>query len=332
MDKTITPYAQAIAARQLGTPPELLRMEAVTGGYSLNRRSLVGVDNRWLFVKEVDTTLLSGDGSEELSWLNKDAKVMSWLRRRSVSCAPGWSELGGDGRILLMEALRAEEGWHWTPPQGVDISRRYVDAVVNAIQSLEDTPVSEEEVAVYQLQPFFRNEMADDSGFGVLLGDAAVRRALREKFTIMARSELPDIVRRACDMVVGLLSNMPDLHDLQQAALSLKHQPDNLLNHCDVRSDNVAWHESTGRVVLVDWNWASLAPRGFGATEFLMDIVRRGGDATPWLGELNKDLLAAAVGMYITKCLQSSVGLSDGLRQMQAETAAVALLLYRAID
>lgn len=86
----VTENAARFAAVRLGVVTEKLEILPVNGGYSLNRRALVGADDAWIFVKEVDIDLLPGEGQEELWWLKKtffalkhfEAKdLQSWLPR-----------------------------------------------------------------------------------------------------------------------------------------------------------------------------------------------------------------------------------------------------------
>ena len=92
----------------------------MSGGYSRNRRALVGFDNQWVFVKEVDIALLSEDGQRELQWLAKDFAVTDYLRSRGVNFVPGWATLDKSKQVMLMSALRREDGWHWRPPTDPD--------------------------------------------------------------------------------------------------------------------------------------------------------------------------------------------------------------------
>lgn len=62
----ITPRAQRYAAAYLGVEPDDLSVQAVNGGFSRNRKSVVGADGRWIFVKEVDVTILEDSGAKEL--------------------------------------------------------------------------------------------------------------------------------------------------------------------------------------------------------------------------------------------------------------------------
>ena len=108
-------------------------------------------------------------------------------------------------------------------------------------------------------------------------------------------------------------------------------QTEDCFNHSDVRSDNLAFNPQTGELKLVDWNWASYAPQGSGATEFLVDMARHGHDVTPWLGELNVEMLASFVGFFLTRSLKSPLKPGDNLRQMQALSAAVAYDLLQSM-
>ena len=115
-----------------------------------------------------------------------------------------------------------------------------------------------------------------------------------------------------------------ELADISIHAKQFAKQPEDCFDHSDVRSDNLAFHPQTGELKLVDWNWASYAPRGSGATEFLVDMARHGRDVTPWLDELNVEMLAAFVGFYLIRSLKPPLQPGDNLRQMQALSAAVA--------
>ena len=124
--------------------------------------------------------------------------------------------------------------------------------------------------------------------------------------------------------MIDLLGESDKLVDISVRAKRFAKQPEGCFDHSDVRSDNLAFHPQTGELKLVDWNWASYAPRGSGATEFLIDMARHGQDVTPWLDELNTEMLAAFVGFYLIRSLKPPLKPGDNLRQMQALSAAAA--------
>ena len=124
--------------------------------------------------------------------------------------------------------------------------------------------------------------------------------------------------------MMELVSRSDELADISVRAKQFAKEPEDCFNHCDVRSDNLAFHPQTGELKLVDWNWASYAPQGSGATEFLVDMARHGHDVTLWLDELNTEMLAAFIGFYLIRSLKPPLQPGDTLRQMQALSAATA--------
>jgi len=57
-------------------------------------------------------------------------------------------------------------------------------------------------------------------------------------------------------------------------------------------------------------------------------MSRRGVDVTPWINDLNIEMLAATVGFYAKRCLKDPLAVGNTLRDLQAQSAAVALNLY----
>jgi hypothetical protein len=128
--------------------------------------------------------------------------------------------------------------------------------------------------------------------------------------------------------MIDLLNDKLALEDLSNQAALLIKQPNDRFGHCDVRSDNIAYNSSTGQVKFVDWNWASFVAAGFGSTEFLIDMSKCGVDVTPWVDELNIELLAAITGYFLKRCLYDPLAPGNTLRDAQAQSAAAALNLY----
>ena len=196
-------------------------------------------------------------------------------------------------------------------------------AVLAATRELENTQLADEVIEELQLQPFTTAELGLDDGIDRIIADADIRRQLIDNY----RTLLPEqskVNQRCCQKMIELLSRSDELADISVRAKQFAKQPEDCFNHCDVRSDNLAFHPQTGELKLVDWNWASYAPRGSGATEFLIDMARHGQDVTPWLDELNAEMLAAFVGFYLIRSLKPPLQPGDNLRQMQALSAATA--------
>ena len=299
----------------------------VHGGFSRNRRAIIDIDSRSIFAKEVDTTILPDGGSIELAWLKKDYNVITELTKQGLDIAPDWAELHLGGELLLLPGYKKEDGWHWSPPEDEPMRTSYIQAVVDAIKRLETVKLRQELTNKLSLHPFFRDEIAQYEGIAPLFSNRTLRNQLIEKYNIL-KEKGGHLATMSIEMVATLLSDAT-LVDIQKRTASLTDLPNDSLNHCDVRSDNLAYNENTGEVKFVDWNWTSYAPRQFGTTEFLIDMARRGVDISPWYDDLSVDLLAATVDYYMIRSLKPPLAPGNTLRDMQAETAVAANYLYR---
>lgn len=327
-DSTISSMGRKVLADELGCVVADIQVVSVDGGYSRNRRSLVGYANRWIFAKEVDNELLSGDGEEELRWLRKDYECTNILRQIIPEIVPEWGKLVANKHILLMPSYRAEDGWLWSLPSAAGEQRLYIQAVINATKQLETAKFSQDDIDNLKLQPYFRDKLALDDGLALIIHNDEIRNQLEDKYAAMVQDGSLIMLRPAIRKMQVLLQDKRALRDLSIWAASLIEQPSDYFGHCDVRSDNIAYNPSTGQVKFIDWNWASFASAKFGSTEFLVDMARRGVDITTWIKELNPEMLAAVVGYYAKRCLQNPLSPENTLRDMQAQSAAVALDLY----
>lgn len=322
-DALLTGRALQCAAAELGVNVSDLQITSVSGGFSRNRRALVSAGDKTIFVKEVDVDLLPDDGERELAWLKKDYKVMRLLQKVHPKFVADWTELAGDGHVLMTTSYASADGWLWQPPAEKSVSKRYISAVVTATRELEQTELPHAVIEELQLQPFAAAELGLDDGIDRIIAGAYIRRQLIDNYQTL----LPDqseVNQRRCQKMMELLNNSDELADISARAKQFAKQPEDCFNHSDVRSDNLAFQPQTGELKLVDWNWASYAPRGSGATEFLIDMVRHGQDVTPWLDELNAEMLAAFVGFYLIRSLKPPLQPGDNLRQMRALSAATA--------
>ncbi len=332
-NNTITIKGREASADELGCNVSDIQLVNVDGGYSRNRRSLVGYAGRWIFAKEVDLDLLPSEGIEELRWIHKDFACVNTLISTVPELVPEWEKLVADGHVLLMPSYRAENGWSWSLPETESEQRRYVQAVVDATKKLETVEFSKDAVDELNLHPYFRDKLALDDGLALIIQNEETRSQLEDKYEAISQDESLIRLHPAIHRMQVILRDERALRDLSVKATSLIKQPNDCFGHCDVRSDNIAYNSSTGQVKFVDWNWASFATAGFGATEFLIDMSRRGVDVTPWLDYLNIEMLAAVVGFYAKRCLEDPLAPGNILRDVQAQSAAVTLDLYeRAIE
>ena len=322
-NKLLTDRALQCAAAELGADLSELRVTSVSGGFSRNRRALVSAGDRTIFVKEVDANVLPDEGERELGWLKKDYEVTRLLQKLHPKFVADWIKLDGDGHVLLTTSYASADGWLWRPPAEKSVAKRYISAVVAAARELEDTQLPDEVIEKLGLQPFTTAELGLDDGIDRIIAGADIRRQLIDNYRTLL-PEQPEVNQRRCQKMIDLLGESDKLVDISVRAKQFAKQPEDCFNHSDVRSDNLAFHPQTGELKLVDWNWASYAPRGSGATEFLIDMARYGQDVTPWLDELNVEMLAAFVGFCLVRSLKPPLQPGDDLRQMQALSAAAA--------
>lgn len=322
-DKLLTDRSLQCAATELGADVSDLQITSVSGGFSRNRRALVSAGDKTIFVKEVDVDLLPDDGERELAWLKKDYEVTRLLQKIHPQYVADWTALAGDGHVLMTASYASTDGWLWQPPAEKFLAERYTSAVVAATHELERTELPHKVIEELQLQPFTTAELGLDDGIDRVIAEADIRRQLIDNY----RTLLPEQSKAnqwRCQKMIDLLGESDKLVDISVRAKQFAKQLEDCFNHSDVRSDNLAFHPQTGELKLVDWNWASYAPQGSGATEFLIDMARHGHDVTPWLGELNTEMLAAFVGFYLIRSLKPPLKPGDNLRQMQALSAASA--------
>ena len=329
-DELLTSRALQCAAAELNVDSSELRITPVSGGFSLNRRALVSSGDRTIFVKEVDANLLSDEGERELGWLKKDYAVTRLLQKTYPQYVADWTELADDGHVLMTSSYASSDGWLWQPPTDNSVAERYISTVITAVRELEKIKLPQELIEELQLQPFVARELGLDDGIDQIIADADIRRRLINNYQKLLPNQL-EVNQRRCQAIIELLEKCDELIDISVRAKEFAKQTEDCFNHSDVRSDNLAFNPQTGELKLVDWNWASYAPQGSGATEFLVDMARHGHDVTPWLGELNAEMLASFVGFFLTRSLKPPLKPGDNLRQMQALSAAVAYDLLQSI-
>ena len=322
-DKLLTDRALQCAAAELNVDSSELRITPVSGGFSLNRRALVSSGDRTIFVKEVDANLLSDEGERELGWLKKDYAVTRLLQKTYPQYVADWTKLADDGHVLMTSSYASSDGWLWQPPTDNSVAERYISTVITAVRELEKIKLPQKLIEELQLQPFVARELGLDDGIDQIIADADIRRRLIDNYQKLLPSQL-EINQRRCQAIIELLEKRDELIDISVRAKEFAKQTEDCFNHSDVRSDNLAFNPQTGELKLVDWNWVSYAPQGSGATEFLVDMARHGHDVTPWLGELNVEMLASFVGFFLIRSLKPPLKPGDNLRQMQALSAAVA--------
>ena len=316
------------AATHLGCSIDDIKLTDVSGGYSRNRRSIAEYNGQYVFVKEVDVDLLSDEGEREIAWLRKDYELVIYLSERGFAGISDWAKLSEDGKVLLLPCYRPEDGWVWTFPEDKTQCKEYIDAVVTTTKQLEVMQITDEDIKKYTMEPFLSDEIGGDMSLTKLADDGEMRGRVIEKLSSMLESGEYDVAKQELRNIISLLGDVSRFDELKKAAEDLLVQPNRYIGHCDVRSDNLAYNTRTKQVRLVDWNWASMVPSNFGATEFLVDARKHGIDVSDWEEYLNHELLAASVGFWLSRCLKEPLRPGSSLREMQAVSAAMAYDMY----
>ena len=241
-----------------------------------------------------------------------------------------WTELSDDGHVLMTSSYASSDGWLWQPPTDNSVAERYISTAITAVRELEKIKLPQELIEELQLQPFAAEKLGLDDGIDQIIADADIRRRLIDNYQKLLPNQL-EINQWRCRNIIELLEKRDELIDISVRAKEFAKQTEDCFNHSDVRSDNLAFNPQTGELKLVDWNWASYAPQGSGATEFLVDMARHGHDVTSWLGELNAEMLASFVGFFLIRSLKPPLKPGDNLRQMQALSAAAAYDLLQSM-
>lgn len=328
----ISHSAILFAGQQLGVDTNELTIEPVSGGFSLNQRAIVRCGNKSLFVKEVEDTLLEGDGKQERAWLAKDQGVMELLRSEDIDVVPEWSVLSDDSTVLAMTAYPTVEGWYWTLPDDTSVQRSYISAVITAAKTLETATFTSRDVDNLSLHPYFREKIGDVDSFSNFVADRDNLDRLVHKYQLLEQTTKEQLHSMKLQSILDALHNPAAITNIRRGIQDLLAQPDEVFGHCDVRSDNLAYNLKHNRVVLVDWNWASQTPKKFGSTEFLISVAKQGADITEWHNELNPGLLAGLVGFWWGCCLRPEFNEGSNLRNHQAVSAAVAYDLLTKIS
>jgi thiamine kinase-like enzyme len=147
----------------------------------------------------------------------------------------------------------------------------YIRRVIKEISNLEGAVFKDSDVKRMSLQPYFRDKLSDVVVFNEFCQSVQVQEKLIRKLQQATASIAPEesINHMIQQFRVKLQNDITALFsDIRNSMQELGRQPNNAFGHCDMRPDNIAYHAQSDRVILVDWNWASQTPRGFGATEF----------------------------------------------------------------
>ncbi|PID33388.1 hypothetical protein CR969_01045 [Candidatus Saccharibacteria bacterium] len=327
----ITESALDAVAKKFELDKNALEVKTPSGGYSRNRLAIIKSNHRQIFVKEVDTTIVPGSGQEELGWLKKDYLCMKAIQAKYPEIVPDWIELIHDDKVLCMPAYSSESGWQWHLPNQPEEQAKYIELVVNAIDSLEKLKFDKSEIAKLNLAPVFKDDLASNKGIELMASDENYRKRLISKYQKLLVSAQPHL-QEPIKQIITLLGDAKKIQELVKEGQKLAAQPNDYFGHCDIRTDNIAYNPKLAQIKLVDWNWASYTPKNFGATEFLVNAKLGGADIEPWTDKLNREMIASFIGLFTRSCLKDELVEGGSLRDYQANTAAIATYLHNKLS
>jgi len=192
------------------------------------------------------------------AWLRAEHAIYARVRAPFIPALLGWDD-DGTHPWLAIEDLSAAA---WPPPW----SPARVDAVLETLRAVAATPPGE-------------------------LASLESRRAEFAGWPLVANDARP-FLRLGLASERWLASALPVLLDAQARATL---DGDALL-HNDVRSDNLCFAD--GRVVLVDWNWASRGNAKLDVAAWLPSLVLEGGPEPESILPGEPELASFVAGFY----------------------------------
>lgn len=229
----------------------------------------------------------SADAPHLAAWIRREHEVYASLSGSFIPRLEGWDDDGVRPVLVLEDLSGAEWSWTWTPAR-VDGVLRALDELAASTPPPNTADVRETFAELWGRWEIVANDPAPFLSTG--LRDAAwLERALPAILDAVARAPV------AGDDVC----------------------------HLDVRSDNMCFHDD--RVVLVDWNWTSLANTRADRAAWLPSLAVEGGPP-PWEVLTGAGELAAWIaGVWAGVVGTPPPATAPNVRVLQERQLAVAL-------
>ena len=142
----------------------------------------------------------------------------------------------------------------------------------------------------------------------------------------LLRPHFHDHVHAGVDRLQHFLksSAFHQAHDLVRAYVAKSRAS---IAHLDARQSNIAWSPESGARI-VDWSWASAAPRGADRTMFIIDLFKAGFDVHPLVNHhLEPGYGLLQMGHWLARGTQPSSPGDNNVRFHQLASAASAATL-----
>ena len=322
--QVLSPSALAMVAQRCKVARDQVRVVPIEGASTGCRRAVALAETQSVFVKEADPE--ASNHAALAAALSKDDAVIRALQQAGSPLVTEFVQYDDERVIMLSQAYIAKDGWQWQPPDAADTpaSQRYIAAVLRAITQLEQTQLPKAADETLGLHATAFDRVVQCQGLRLLCDDATRREELQQTYRSWAEQASKPVIRQRYEQFCAVLDNTERLADLAMLAQQVADQPCDRLSHGDVRSETIAYHAAQDDVKLIDWQWAAYVPKRWSATEFLLDMARRGYDVQAWQAELNRPLLAGLVGYYAVCSAQPAPEAAQAVRRLQAYMAATA--------
>lgn len=283
----------------------LSKIAKVGGGHmSYHHLSFDGNDRAY-FVKAHDPTLFTDPVHEKKSeiYLKKEAGMYEHLKRNGFKHIPDFAD--HEESMLLLKALKPEDGWCWRMPPQLDMQIRYFSEIMKVLKNLESTPPLNYDPSMPTALTVFQNEGWDDiaPGEASKLVEFGIKR--------WAKVMRPDTLKEAY-----LLRD-----EISSVRRPRKLRDINMFNHHDARQANIAWHPQHGTAV-VDWSWAGPGVKNGDTTMFLIDMHKRGFNLPAnCVKYFNKDYALYIMGFWLKRSSAAPKNNDDTVRYHQFVSA-----------
>lgn len=298
------------------TPSSGWSVKTASGGHMAYDHLLISNSTDKIFAKVHDSSLFTDQVRERHSrlYLEKEQSYFEHLRAHGFSKIPNRTELIND-EILAMDALTAEDGWHWRIPD-ID-SDKYISDVLSALDQLSQIPLPENNFHEL-VKPTY--DTIHLEGWDII--DDIKKQEIRAR-VLLFKDQLNDNSRA---VVSEFLNNLDNMHEKIN---KIKKTNDLVLSHNDARQSNIAWHPNMG-VRIIDWSWADAAPKKADSTMFLIDLAKTGYDVTTYLtNNFNKDFALMMIGFWLAHSLLPTHDGNTNVRMHQVASAITAFSLIK---
>jgi len=277
----------------------LAGLHPVEGGYSQAKRGIVTVSDK------MDVFVKLGQEGETPKWCKKEIGIYRFLENQRYPFIPKLLAVNADETAFALTACTPEQGWDWTS-QWTD---RRVAKTLEALDNLASLKLSKMEKAIFEE----RTVKEDNDGWGELLRSLDLQQKLLKKLNAAGEG--------------GIARELDFEAETRKSEKFNFHS--NSLVHIDVRADNCAWHERTGEVRLVDWNWAHLGDRRIDLAITLTHIHASGFDVlSGYSDRLDAQALRWMAGYWLEAAANPIwEGGPEHLRDMQLRSGLTALRL-----